>query len=108
MLSPLCFLGCLDHYFSEVSKMEQQRDNIEAMVIPSAPYLSQMPGSDDPDAHQPRQDRVRDAHVSGRQLPPRRQGPRRDRLDEVDVFRVAGAGLGFRRSRRRRRSEADL
>jgi hypothetical protein len=28
----------------------------------------------------------------------------RDRFDEVDIFRVAGAGLGFRRARCRRRS----
>jgi hypothetical protein len=49
-----------------------------------------MSGTNGPDTHQAVEDRIREAHVSGRQL---RSCRHRDLFDEVDVFRAASAGL---------------
>jgi len=48
----------------------------------------------DLDTYQALADRIRLAHVSGRQLRSRRSGRHRDQIDEVDIFQAAIASLG--------------
>jgi hypothetical protein len=58
-----------------------------------SPVLSQMSGTNGPDAHQALPHRIRVTHVLGRQLRSRRYGRQRSPFDEVDIFRAASAGL---------------
>jgi hypothetical protein len=58
-----------------------------------SPILSQMSGTNGPNAHQALPHRIRVTHVSGRQLRSGPYGRQRSPFDEVDIFRAASAGL---------------